>query len=59
MIPPVGLLRQDLWFKTIQTKRMHDILEAMKRFSECSKPIPLDWIYELGNLVLIYQIIPV
>lgn len=46
--PPVGIEPRFSW----EYRRMNDIFEAMKRYSEAKKSIPLEWIVELDDLYI-------
>ena len=45
--PPLGLMPKKIY----DHKRMVDIFDAMKRYSEAEKVIPIEWIDELRELV--------
>ena len=45
--PPLGLTPRYIW----NTKRMADILDAMKRYSDAQKSIPACWVLELRELI--------
>lgn len=45
--PPLGLTPRYIW----NTRRMADILDAMKRYSDAQKPIPACWVLELRELI--------
>lgn len=45
--PPIGLMPKS----THDMKRALDILDAMERFAKAQKPIPVEWVVELKELV--------
>ena len=45
--PPIGLTPQYIW----KSQRIEDILSAMERYSEVKKPIPIEWVKELKQLL--------
>lgn len=49
--PPRGLMPKEIYERECNEKRIVDILEAMARYSEAGKVIPVKWIEELGNRV--------
>ena len=44
---PIGLVLERNWLMKVRSKRVADLLDAMKRFSEAEKPIPEEWVLEL------------
>lgn len=50
---PLGLKPEFIHNMQCNTERMADIIEAMKRYSEAEKPIPLKWITELERRVFL------
>ena len=46
--PPIGLVPSYIW----KEKRVQVIKEAMKRYVDASKIIPMDWWDELNELVV-------
>lgn len=51
--PPLGLMPRYVW----DLKRQEAILQAMHRYSVAEKAIPVDWIYELTDLMQINKVI--
>ena len=49
--PPLGLIPREIYAIQVNTERMAMIIEAMKRYSEADKPIPLEWIEELEERI--------
>ena len=45
--PPLGL--RPRW--AVEESRMYEIMEAMKRYSADSKPVPENWLNELDDLI--------
>ena len=45
--PPLGIMPHDIWIE----KRIQDLLEAMRRYSEANMVIPIEWIDELDQLI--------
>lgn len=45
--PPLGLKPRYIH----NSQRMVEILHAMERYSNARKPIPIEWINELGDLI--------
>ena len=45
--PPLGLMPKDIYDIKVNKDREMMIIDAMKRYSESEKPIPLEWIKEL------------
>lgn len=45
--PPIGLMPKEIH----ELKRIHDILDAMERYSNADFPIPIEWIEELRVLL--------
>lgn len=50
-VPPLGLTPKDAWEAICKRDRVFDILDAMHRYSDARKPIPNEWVEELGNLL--------
>ena len=49
--PPLGLTPEHI-FNTMQnTERIAEIIAAMKRYSEATRPIPVVWIEELERRI--------
>lgn len=44
--PPLGLTPKSVW----DTHRLIEIKEAIKRYIEVNKPIPIEWIEEYNEL---------
>lgn len=49
--PPLGLMPRFIH----DEKRMHEILDACNRFIQASRPVPIEWIEELNELMVKYQ----
>ena len=49
--PPLGLIPKGIYGIQVKTERMAMIIDAMKRYSEAEKPIPIEWIKELEELI--------
>lgn len=45
--PPLGLMPFDIWKKSLFEKRIYDIFDAMRRYSNENVAIPVEWIDEL------------
>lgn len=45
--PPIGLKPLKIWEDGCNQDRIDEIIDAMTRYSEVEKPIPLEWISEL------------
>ena len=45
--PPIGLIPEYLW----KEKRLFDIIEAINRYIEAKKEIPIEWIEEYNKLI--------
>lgn len=46
--PPIGITPKRIH----DLKRINEILDGMKRYSEAKMPIPVEWIMELEQLIL-------
>lgn len=49
--PPLGLTPRAIYEKQCVDKRIEDILAAMYRYSLDDKPVPVEWVNELGELL--------
>ncbi len=49
--PPLGLIPEDIYAIQVNAERTRMILDAMKRYSEAEKPIPMKWITELEERI--------
>ena len=45
--PPMGIMPRRLWDES----RTLDLLEAMRRYVEAGKKVPVDWLNELHDLL--------
>lgn len=45
--PPIGLMPQSVWVDL----RIKDITDAMKRYLDAGKYIPVEWADELADLI--------
>ena len=45
--PPLGIMPRYIW----NTRRMADILDAMERYTNARKAIPVEWLIELRELI--------
>lgn len=49
--PPLGLIPEDIYEIQSNTERMAMIIEAMRRYAEAEKPIPIKWVNELEKRI--------
>ena len=49
--PPLGLMPKSIYEAQIMLERMNMIVDAMKRYAAVQKPIPVEWIEELEELM--------
>ena len=49
--PPLGLMPEDIYDLISNSKRMTEILDAMTRYSEANRPIPIIWVEELRRRI--------
>ena len=49
--PPLGLIPKSIYEAQIMLERMNMIVDAMKRYAAVQKPIPVEWIEELEELM--------
>ena len=49
--PPIGLMPEKIYEELSNTRRIEDILEAMKRYACAGKPIPIEWVRELEKRI--------
>lgn len=47
-IAPLGIKPKYIW----DSMRVSDILDAMERFADAQKPIPVEWVTELKGLLV-------
>ena len=47
-IPPLGIKPKFIW----DSMRIQDILDAMERFADAQKPVPVEWVTELRDLLV-------
>jgi len=45
--PPIGVMPKHIW----DAKRKQDLLEAVMRYMDKNKPVPVEWIQEFNELV--------
>lgn len=45
---PIGLIPQKFYDEKVNKDRIHDIVNAMGRFSEAKVEIPIDWVEEFN-----------
>ena len=50
--PPLGIMPRPIWLDVIVRSRCLELLNAMKRYVEAGKKIPVEWIEELKALPL-------
>jgi hypothetical protein len=48
--PPIGIPPKCVYMETCITRRVKDIREAMKRYIEDNKEIPVEWLKELIDI---------
>ena len=48
---PIGLVPRDIWNAKCRTTRVSDILSAIERYADVRKPVPLEWVTELRELL--------
>lgn len=49
--PPLGLTPREIYAIQVNTERMAMIIDAMKRYSEADRVIPMEWIEELEERI--------
>jgi hypothetical protein len=49
--PPIGLMPRTIWVEKTSRERLLQIADAMYRYGDAGRAIPLEWILELGLLV--------
>ena len=47
--PPLGLVPRDIWFYNVLKERIKEIMEALNRYMEAKKKVPVEWIEEYNN----------
>lgn len=47
--PPLGLVPRDIWFYNVLKERIKEIMEALNRYMEAEKKVPVEWIEEYNN----------
>lgn len=48
--PPLGLIPRKIYLEKVNHHRINDILDAMKRYCDAEKDIPVEWAKELIDL---------
>ena len=48
---PLGIMPRDIWDEKNRKQRLADLLQAMWRYVEADKPVPPEWVTELGELL--------
>ena len=49
--PPIGVMPYPIWKAKVSGSRAVDLADAMFRFADAGKPIPLEWVVEINNLI--------
>ena len=45
--PPIGLMPREIYERISECKRIDDIIDAMKRYANVGKTVPIEWVEEL------------
>ena len=53
--PPLGLMPRSVFESKCEQQRVIDILDAMERYSNADKVIPVDWVSELRERVFLME----
>ena len=52
---PLGLMPYDIWHEKVVLNRMHEIMAAMQRYTEAKLPVPVEWVKELREHILLIR----
>lgn len=51
--PPLGLRPRKYFELEVKQNRINEIIDAMSRYSQANKPIPIEWIDELRQYIIV------
>jgi len=49
--PPIGIMPRNIWRDKVTSERVNALLDAMERYADAGKSVPLEWLKELRELL--------